>query len=176
MVRRNLVAEYKRRLTSGCVGFSTFLPTIIQGLGTWTPEQVQLLTVPCYFLGVVTYMSVAYLSDRLQMRAIMCIIFGLVSVAGYAVLLSPASAGAHYTRSVLSMWPSVACRNSSLPSCFLVAMGLYVIVGLPIAWVRPGSPLIQSCTSDSLNETLTELSSQQIRPDTERELQQPESR
>lgn len=56
-------------------------------------------------------MSVAYLSDRIQMRGIMCIILGLVSVAGYALLLSPSSAGAHYTGLVLSMWSYVACES-----------------------------------------------------------------
>lgn len=41
-------------------------------------------------------MGIAFLSDRLQMRAIFCIIFGAVSVVGYGVLLSDSSAGVHY--------------------------------------------------------------------------------
>ncbi|KAJ4998117.1 putative transporter [Colletotrichum sp. SAR 10_66] len=63
-------------------GFSTFLPTIINGLGTWTVAQVQLLTVPCYALGVVVYMTAAFLSDRKQLRGLFCVIFGSVSVIG----------------------------------------------------------------------------------------------
>lgn len=31
-------------------GYSTFLPTIISTLGTWTPPQTQALTIPCYIL------------------------------------------------------------------------------------------------------------------------------
>lgn len=101
-----------------CPGFSTFLPTIISALGEWTTAQVQLLTIPCYFLGAVAYMSIAMLSDRLQMRGVFCVIFGMISVVGYAVLLSDTSPGVHYF------------------GCFLVACGLYVVVGLPIAWVN----------------------------------------
>ncbi|KAK3317879.1 DNA-repair protein rad2 [Cercophora scortea] len=103
-------------------GFSTFLPTIINGLGKWTTPQVQLLTIPCYFVGALVYMPISALSDRLQMRGIMCVIFGSISVIGYGVLISPSSAGVHYF------------------GCFLVAMGLYVVVGLPLAWLPSNSP------------------------------------
>lgn len=103
-------------------GYSTFLPTIIRGLGEWSTAEIQLLTIPCYFVGAVTYMGIAFLSDRLQMRAIFCIIFGAVSVVGYGVLLSDSSAGVHYF------------------GCFLVATGLYVIVGLPLAWLPNNTP------------------------------------
>ncbi|KAK1959841.1 major facilitator superfamily transporter [Colletotrichum sublineola] len=103
-------------------GFSTFLPTIINGLGKWTPAQVQLLTVPCYFLGAVVYMAMAFLSDRMQKRGMFCVIFGSISVIGYGVLISPTSNGVHYF------------------GCFLVAAGLYVVVGLPLAWLPNNSP------------------------------------
>lgn len=99
------------------IGFSTFLPTIIDALGEWSVAQVQLLTIPCYFLGAVTYMIVAMLSDKFQMRGIFCVIFGCISIIGYGVLLSDSAPGVHYF------------------GCFLVAGGLYVVVGLPIAWV-----------------------------------------
>ncbi|KJZ76799.1 hypothetical protein HIM_03676 [Hirsutella minnesotensis 3608] len=103
-------------------GFSTFLPTIINDLGTWSVAQVQLLTVPCYFLGAAVYMATAVLSDRVQMRGVFCVAFGTISVVGYAVLLSASSPAVHYF------------------ACFLVAGGLYVIVGLPLAWLPNNSP------------------------------------
>ncbi|OTB01996.1 hypothetical protein M426DRAFT_63118 [Hypoxylon sp. CI-4A] len=103
-------------------GYSTFLPTIIRGLGSWTTAEIQLLTIPCYFLGAVTYMSIAFLSDRVQMRGVFTVVFGAVSVVGYGVLLSDSPAGVHYF------------------GCFLVATGLYVTVGLPLAWLPDNSP------------------------------------
>lgn len=62
-------------------------------------------------------MTTAYLSDRMQRRGLFCVIFGLISVVGYAVLLADVASGVHYF------------------GCFLVAGGLYVVVGLPLAWV-----------------------------------------
>ncbi|KAL7619563.1 hypothetical protein AAE478_010104 [Parahypoxylon ruwenzoriense] len=103
-------------------GYSTFLPTIIRGLGQWSTAEIQLLTIPCYFVGAITYMGIAYLSDRQQMRGVFCVIFGAISVVGYGVLLSDSSAGVHYF------------------GCFLVATGLYVIVGLPLAWLPNNTP------------------------------------
>lgn len=78
------------------LGYSTFLPTIINGIGTWTSAEVQLLTIPCYFLGAVTYMTVAYLSDHTGKRGMFCVIFGIVSVVGYGILVSDSAAGVHY--------------------------------------------------------------------------------
>lgn len=98
-------------------GYSTFLPTIIKGLGTWTSAEVQCLTIPCYALGAITYLVAAWISDRLQRRGVITVIFGLVSVIGYAVLLSDVSNGVRYF------------------GCFLVAMGLYVVVGIPLGWL-----------------------------------------
>ncbi|TDZ54544.1 putative transporter [Colletotrichum trifolii] len=103
-------------------GFSTFLPTIINGLGSWTTAQVQLLTVPCYFVAAVVYLSMAFLSDRSQRRGLFCVVFGSLSVIGYGVLISNTSSGVHYF------------------GCFLVAAGLYVVVGLPLAWLPNNTP------------------------------------
>ncbi|TLD05176.1 uncharacterized protein PgNI_09129 [Pyricularia grisea] len=103
-------------------GFSTFLPTIIRGIGTWSNAEVQLLTIPCYFLGAVSYMTTAYWSDRTQKRGVFCVGFALTTCVGYAILISPLPSGAHYF------------------GCFLVATGLYVLVGLPLAWLPSNSP------------------------------------
>lgn len=98
-------------------GFSTFLPTIIVTLGTWTTAQSQALTIPCYAIGVITYVIVAVVSDKYQHRGIFCLIFGLVSMLGYALLLTQTSSYVHYA------------------GCLLVGMGLYVFVGMPLAWL-----------------------------------------
>ncbi|KAI9766193.1 MAG: hypothetical protein M1835_007233 [Candelina submexicana] len=104
-------------------GYSTFLPTIIKSINKrWTDTQIQAFTVPCYALGAITYLFVARLSDRQQMRGLYSVIFGAVSVVGYGILISNSAAGVHYF------------------GCFLVAMGLYVITGLPLAWLPNNCP------------------------------------
>lgn len=104
-------------------GYSTFLPTIIEAI--W-PEAssavVQLLTIPCYAVGAVSYMSVARFSDWKQMRGLPVVALCLMSVLGYALLISPISASGHYA------------------GCFPVALGLYVAVGIPLAWLPSNSP------------------------------------
>lgn len=97
--------------------FSTFLPTIIKGLGHWSSAQVQCLTIPCYALGAITYLVAAWVSDRQQKRGIVVVIFAVVSIVGYAILLSDVGNGVKYF------------------GCFLIAMGLYVSVGIPLSWL-----------------------------------------
>jgi MFS family permease len=104
-------------------GFSTFLPTIVTGIDPkFKPAIVQVLTIPCYALGAVTYLTVAWFSDRQQRRGMYACALGLVSVVGYAMLISKSSSGVHYA------------------GCFLVAMGLYVLVGIPLAWLPNNNP------------------------------------
>ncbi|KAF2664406.1 putative MFS transporter [Microthyrium microscopicum] len=104
-------------------GFSTFLPTIITGIDPhFKPAIVQVLTIPCYALGAVTYLGVAWLSDRHQRRGYYTCGLGLVSIIGYAMLISNSPASVHYA------------------GCFLVAMGLYVLVGIPLAWLPSNNP------------------------------------
>ncbi|GAB1522054.1 hypothetical protein RhiTH_005158 [Rhizoctonia solani] len=110
-------------------GFSTFLPTIISQLGRWNATQTQLLTVPCYILGAITYLVIAFLSDRYQIRGWFCVAGGTVSVLGYIILLVPVSSGVHYM------------------GCFFVAMGLYVVVGIPLSWLPNNIPRYGKRTS-----------------------------
>ncbi|EAU32566.1 conserved hypothetical protein [Aspergillus terreus NIH2624] len=103
-------------------GYSTFLPTIIKGMGSWSAPEVQALTIPCYALGALVYLAVAWLSDRTQRRALFVCIFAAISVVGYGVLISESSSGVHYF------------------GALLVALGLYVAVGLPLAWLPTTLP------------------------------------
>ena len=98
-------------------GYSTFLPTIIKTLGNWSVPQTQALTTPCYALGAITYIIVAVFSDRQQRRGIYVLICGAISMVGYAVLLANVAPGVKYL------------------GCFLIAMGLYVVLGIPLSWL-----------------------------------------
>ncbi|KAH8431558.1 putative MFS transporter [Aspergillus melleus] len=103
-------------------GYSTFLPTIIKGMGSWSVPEVQALTIPCYAVGALAYLAVAWLSDRTQQRALFTCIFAAISVVGYGVLISDSSSGVHYF------------------GALLIALGLYVAVGLPLAWLPTTLP------------------------------------
>ncbi|KAF8311067.1 high-affinity nicotinic acid transporter-like protein [Clavulina sp. PMI_390] len=103
-------------------GYSTFLPTIIQEIGNWSSATVQVMTIPCYALGAITYLSVAWFADRTGRRASFIIFFTVIAMIGYIILLSTATPGADYF------------------ACFLCAMGLYVIVGLPYSWLPANTP------------------------------------
>ncbi|KAJ5325831.1 hypothetical protein MYU51_001175 [Penicillium brevicompactum] len=103
-------------------GYSTFLPTIIKGMGSWSTPEVQALTIPCYALGAIVYLAVAWVSDRTQQRAIFICLFSAISVVGYGILISDASSGVHYF------------------GALMVALGLYVAVGLPLAWLPTNLP------------------------------------
>ena len=98
-------------------GYSTFLPTIIKELGDWGTAETQALTIPCYVLGALTYITVAWFSDAQQQRGLYACVFGLISVIGYGVLISESGPGVRYF------------------GCFLVAAGLYVAVGIPLSWL-----------------------------------------
>ena len=103
-------------------GYSTFLPTIIKGMGSWSTPEVQALTIPCYALGAIAYLIVAWVSDRTQRRGVFICIFAVISVVGYGILISDASSGVHYF------------------GALLIALGLYVTVGLPLAWLPTNLP------------------------------------
>lgn len=103
-------------------GYSTFLPTIIEGMGSWSTAQVQALTIPCYAVGAIAYLAVAWLSDRFQRRALFVCIFCAISIVGYGILISDTPSGVHYF------------------GALLIALGLYVAVGLPLAWLPTNLP------------------------------------
>jgi sugar phosphate permease len=103
--------------------YSTFLPTIIKGINSsWSNQIVQVLTIPCYAVGAVSYLGSAWLSDRFQRRGVPTVLLCFVSIVGYALLISDTSSGVHFA------------------GCFLVAMGLYVTVGIPLAWLPSNNP------------------------------------
>ncbi|VUC26109.1 unnamed protein product [Clonostachys rosea] len=102
--------------------YSVFLPSIIRGLGQWTAPQAQALTVPCYALGAMSYLAVAWLSDRHQLRGLYQVIFSTICILGYGISLAPVSSEAHYA------------------ATFIISLGLFVAVGLPLAWLPSNNP------------------------------------
>ncbi|OQN98809.1 hypothetical protein B0A48_15155 [Cryoendolithus antarcticus] len=65
-------------------GYSTFLPTIIKAIRPQSSSAiVQVLTIPCYALGAITYMAAARYSDWKQIRGPIVLLFGAISVLGF---------------------------------------------------------------------------------------------
>ena len=96
-------------------GLSTFMPVIIKGLG-FSAIKTQLITAPIYFWAAGVYIAVAAASDRVQKRSIFMVPMACVTLAGYAILVSPVSA-----------------LPARIIGVLLAATGIYCIVGL----VRP---------------------------------------
>lgn len=102
--------------------FSLFLPTIIRQIGTWSVAEVQLLTVPVYGLGAITYIVCSRISDITQIRGPFAAGGQLISLVGYCLLL--------------------ANRGSSLSfaGCFFVGCGCFMANGTPVAWLATNNP------------------------------------
>ncbi|CAO1620824.1 unnamed protein product [Jaminaea pallidilutea] len=99
----------------GLYTISLFLPTIIQGLGygSW---QAQLLSVPPYVLAFLAVMTIAWISQRVGIRAPFIIGSALVAIVGYIVLLTSPTIGGKYV------------------STFLIVGGIYSGNGILLAW------------------------------------------
>lgn len=76
-------------------GFTTFLPAIVNGLG-YTSVTANLMTVPIYVWGLITFLFTAYMSDKTGNRGywiggpLVCLIIG------YALLISVDNLGVRY--------------------------------------------------------------------------------
>ncbi|KAK6853724.1 hypothetical protein PG995_010536 [Apiospora arundinis] len=103
--------------------YSSFLPTIIKGMG-FDVLTSQLLSIPCYFFGAVTYLLAAYLSDRTDHRGGFVVGACFCSIAGYCILLGTGHQPARV----------------QFVGCLIVAGGLFVAVGMPISWIANNLP------------------------------------
>ncbi|KAK3633178.1 hypothetical protein LTR56_015954 [Elasticomyces elasticus] len=65
--------------------FSLFLPSILADLG-WTATKAQLYSVPPYCVAVIVAITVAFVSDRTNLRGIYLATFPLLCVVGFSIL------------------------------------------------------------------------------------------
>ena len=71
--------------------FSLFLPTIISSLGTYTPVQSQLLTIPPYAAATILTVLVGYIADRTKARGLCNIAVSTLGIVGFSMLLGAQS-------------------------------------------------------------------------------------
>lgn len=98
-------------------GISTFLPSIIKGMG-FTSYSTQLMTIPIYFVSYLSFALVGYLSDKFGIRGIFLVACLSCEVIGYSILISVDSLGVRYY------------------GCIMIAFGLYVGSGLSLMWLN----------------------------------------
>lgn len=72
-----------------------FTPTIIAALD-FTGASANLLSVPPYVLGFFTTIATAFLADRFMYRGPFILFWSTFVIIGYAILISPVSAGVKY--------------------------------------------------------------------------------
>ncbi|KAH7325616.1 high-affinity nicotinic acid transporter [Stachybotrys elegans] len=97
--------------------FTTFLPSIIRGLG-YTSVQAQLLTVPVYVWATIAYFILAFMSDRAGLRGPFILVACSFLVLGYIVMQATTNLGARYA------------------SVFMLAVGVYSTTGMTIVWLN----------------------------------------
>jgi len=93
-----------------------FLPTILNEMG-FTAINAQGLSAPPYFVAFILTVGSTYMSDRLQQRGIIIMIFSAVAATGYIILATTSAVGPRYF------------------GMFLAAGGIYPVVGNILPWV-----------------------------------------
>ena len=109
--------------TVAIYGYNTFLPTIINALG-YNGLHTQLLTIPCYFAGVLCFLGTAYLSDRTGRRGYFAIAGGVTCAVGYVIILASFARG----------------NAPQYAGCIIVGMGVYTATGIPLSWMPSNLP------------------------------------
>ena len=109
--------------TVALYGYNTFLPTIISALG-YNGLHTQLLTIPCYFAGVLCFLIMAYLSDRTGRRGYFSVAGGVTCALGYIIILASFAGG----------------NAPQYAGCIIVGMGVYTATGIPLSWMASNIP------------------------------------
>lgn len=119
-------------------GLSSFLPLIIKSFG-YDTITTQLLTIPVFFWASFAYIVVSWMSDRWQRRAFFMMPACLVTAIGYAVNLGIAM----NEKGVLYF------------STFLIAPGVYMIVGLNCTWLlNSHAPYYKRAMAIGMNQSI----------------------
>jgi len=118
-------------------GFSTFLPSICKGLG-YSTLQSQYLTIPVYIVAALSFLTLAFVSDRLTLRSPFIALANVFGLVGYIILL-----------------------RTNLPvgvrffATFMCAIAVYTGPGLNIAWLNVNqAPQYRRATAIGLQQTI----------------------
>nr|QFR37085.1 MFS transporter [Cyberlindnera americana] len=98
-------------------GISTFLPSIIKGMG-YNKYETQLLTIPFYAIALISFVIVGYLSDKYRHRGGFLLGGLTFNLIGYIILICSDVLGARYF------------------GCMMIGIGIYVCSALSIMWIN----------------------------------------
>ncbi|KAK0614384.1 major facilitator superfamily domain-containing protein [Immersiella caudata] len=98
-------------------GFSTFLPSIITSMG-YGSLQAQYMTIPVYVIGGVSFLTLAYISDKLRVRGPLIAFANIFGIAGYILIICPTSNGVKFF------------------GTFLCSIAVYNGPGLNLTWLN----------------------------------------
>ncbi|RDW89649.1 hypothetical protein BP6252_01681 [Coleophoma cylindrospora] len=119
-------------------GLSTFLPLILKAFGYGT-VTTQLLTIPVYVFAAGSYIFVSWMSDRYKRRVAFMLPGVIVTAIGYA----------------LQLGVPVHQKGVLYFSVFLIAPGIYIIVGLNCTWLlNSHAGYYKRATAIGFNQTL----------------------
>ncbi|GAB7351838.1 hypothetical protein MBLNU459_g2398t1 [Dothideomycetes sp. NU459] len=117
-------------------GFSTFLPSIIKSMG-YTTLQSQYLTVPVYVVGGLSFLTLAYISDRLTIRGPFVAFANIFGIIGYILILCNTSHGVKFF------------------ATFLCAIAVYNGPGLNLTWLNVNvAPHYRRATAIGAQQTI----------------------
>ncbi|KAK5115856.1 hypothetical protein LTR85_009450 [Meristemomyces frigidus] len=117
-------------------GFSTFLPSIIKGMG-YDTYQTQYLTIPVYAVGGLAFVTFAWFSDKLRLRAPLVLLANVFGIIGYILLLCNVPVGVKYF------------------GTFLCAIAVYTGPGINLTWLNVNSaPHYRRATAIGMQQTI----------------------
>ncbi|PIL29687.1 MFS general substrate transporter [Ganoderma sinense ZZ0214-1] len=120
--------------------FSTFLPTIINGMG-FSSTNAQILTIPQHVASCISTLFVSYLSDKKHFRGPLILAWCPVAILGYALLIATRTLAAQYIGSVLvlgGLVPCVAMQLSWTGGNFAGELKRAVVIGMVLGFGNLG--------------------------------------
>ncbi|KUM56448.1 hypothetical protein ACN42_g10767 [Penicillium freii] len=117
-------------------GFSTFLPTILGGMG-YDSLMSNVLTVPVYVWAAMIFIAIAWCSDRYSKFASYIFAANIFGVIGYIILLTVDNTAVLYF------------------ATFLIGITTYTSVGLNVAWLNVNiAPQYRRALAIGLQQTI----------------------
>ncbi|KAK3386779.1 major facilitator superfamily domain-containing protein [Podospora didyma] len=117
-------------------GFSTFLPSIITSMG-YNSLEAQYLTIPVYILGGLSFLGLAFISDRLCIRGPFILFANVFGIIGYILIMCPTANGIKFF------------------GTFLCAIAVYNGPGLNLTWLNVNvAPHYRRAASIGFQQTL----------------------